>query len=171
MSIVHGCSARVHVAALGCTRTAPCFAVRRCAWLGVYSATRCTVESSRAESGAWWWHCAYPCCSTATAASPSHQQQQAPCHTAKALSYGPIELIYTMDALRVEHLVGVLDSGAADRTQRLAHLRQQVRTRLAHAHVVSREDDVVLGRVEAHHVLVSLASSGWGAGAAGGTPS
>ena len=59
-----------------------------------------------------------------------------------------------MDAFRVEHLVGVLDSGAANGTRRLHHLHQQVRTRLAHAHVVARQDDVVLGRVEAHHALI-----------------
>jgi hypothetical protein len=29
-------------------------------WVGVYSVTGCTAESSRAESGAWWWPCAHP---------------------------------------------------------------------------------------------------------------
>jgi hypothetical protein len=28
-------------------------------WVGVYSVTGCTAYSSRVESGAWWWHCAY----------------------------------------------------------------------------------------------------------------
>jgi hypothetical protein len=51
--------------------------------------------------------------------------------------------------------------GAADGTRRLVHLRQQVRTRLAHAQVVARHDDVVLGRVEAHHAH-RLLSSGCG---------
>jgi hypothetical protein len=38
---------------------------RREAVLGcvcVHSASGCTAESSRVESGAWWWHCAYPRC-------------------------------------------------------------------------------------------------------------
>jgi hypothetical protein len=69
------------------------------------------------------------------------------------LRYGPIEL-FTWTGLRVEHLVGLLDSGAADGTQRLPHLRQQARARLAHAHVEAREDDVVLGAVDAQHTLV-----------------
>ena len=43
--------------------------------MGVYSAIGCTAESSRVESGAWWWHCAYPCCSTVV--SPSTVRQQA----------------------------------------------------------------------------------------------
>jgi hypothetical protein len=48
--------------------------------------------------------------------------------------------------------------GAADGTRRLVHLRQQVRTRLAHALVTARHDDVVLGRVEAHHAHRLLSS-------------
>ena len=67
------------------------------------------------------------------------------CHIKGSRIYGLI-CIQTVDALRVEHLVGLLDSGSADGARRLAHL---VRTRLAHAHVEARQDDVVLGRVEA----------------------
>jgi hypothetical protein len=52
-------------------------------WVCVYSATGCTADSSRAESGAWWWHCAYPCCSTV--ASPPTLSQQ-------ARAQAPIEL-------------------------------------------------------------------------------
>jgi hypothetical protein len=54
-------------------------------------------------------HCTYPCCSTV--ASPSHSTTTSTCHGTGSLIYGLIELIQT-DGLRVEHLVGLLDSGA-----------------------------------------------------------
>jgi hypothetical protein len=67
-----------------------------------------------------------------------------------------IEVVELFRRSRLEHLVGLLDSGSADGTQRLPRLHQLVRTRLAHAQVVARHDDVVLGRVEAHHALLRI---------------
>jgi hypothetical protein len=37
-------------------------AVARCLAGCVYSVTGCTADSSRVESGVWWWHC--PTCSS-----------------------------------------------------------------------------------------------------------
>jgi hypothetical protein len=39
------------------------------AWLGVYCVTGCTADSSREESGAWWWHRSSRQCSASHGAS------------------------------------------------------------------------------------------------------
>jgi hypothetical protein len=49
-------------------------------WVWVYSVTGCTAESSRAESSAWWWHCAHPF----KRRLPSHAAVRHTHHTARA---------------------------------------------------------------------------------------